>query len=312
MKHAPVRHFVEYAAFSAVKASLRLLPHQAARGVGRAIGRLGHRVLGKHRRIALLNLEHALPELSEAEREAIVRSCFEHFGLALCDTISARRFGPVELCGRLELEGWENLQEAEARAHERGVGTFLLTGHLGLWEMAAYAAGLYGGPIHVIERPLDNPRLDRELARARRRFGNRLIPKRGAVRPMLRVMGDRGRIGILVDQRAHPGEGIWVPFLGLEAYSTPILARLSRRTGAPVVPMFGYPEPGGRYRVAVEPAIWAEEVAGLEGESAEVELTRRHLEVIEKAVRRHPEMWLWMHDRWGLARGSRRGEGAAG
>jgi lauroyl/myristoyl acyltransferase len=76
--------------------------------------------------------------------------------------------------------------------------------------------------------------------------------------------------------------------------------------------MFGYPEPGGRYRVAVEPAIWAEEVAGLEGESAEVELTRRHLEVIEKAVRRHPEMWLWMHDRWGLARGSRRGEGAAG
>lgn len=306
MKHAPVRHLVEYSAFTAFRVFLRLLPHGAARRLGRLLGRLGHGVLAKHRRIARVNLEHALPELSAAERAAVVRRCFEHFGLALGDTISARRFGLQELCRRLDLEGWENLQEAEARARERSVGTFLLTGHVGLWEMAAYAAGLYGGPVHVIGRPLDNPWLDRELSRSRERFGNRLISKRGAVRPMFRVIGEGGRVGILIDQRARAGEGIWVPFFGLEAYSTPILARLALRTGAPVVPMFGYPETGGRYRVVVEPAIWSDEVSGLEGEAAEVELTRRYLEAIERAVRKRPEMWLWMHDRWGLARGSRR------
>ncbi len=312
MKDAPVRHLVEYSAFLGVRSFLRLLPHGVARRLGRWIGRLGHRLLARHRRIARINLEHALPELSADQRRAVVRRCFEHFGLALCDTISARRFSLEELCRRLDLEGWENLQEAEARARERGVGTFLLTGHVGLWEMAAYAAGLYGGPVDVIGRPLDNPWLDRELARARRRFGNRLIPKQGAVRPMFRAIGRGGRVGILIDQRARAGEGIWVPFFGLEAYSTPILARLALRTGAPVVPMFAYPEAGGRYRVAVEPAIWSQEVAGLEREAAEAELTRRYLEVIERAVRKRPEMWLWMHDRWGLGRGSRPGNGAAG
>ncbi len=312
MKQAPVRHLVEYSAFTGVRAFLRLLPHGTARRLGRWIGRLAHLVLAKHRRIARINLEHALPELAAAERAALVRRCFEHFGLALCDTVSARRFGLVELCRRLDLEGWDNLQAAEARAHDRGVGVFLLTGHIGLWEMAAYAAGVYGGPVHVIGRPLDNPWLDRELVRARRRLGNQLIPKQGAVRPMLRVIGQGGRVGILVDQRARAGEGIWVPFFGLPAYSTPILARLALRTGAPVVPMFAYPEPAGRYRVVVEPAIWPEEVAGLEKEAAELELTRRYLEVTERAIRKRPEMWLWMHDRWSLGRGSRPGNGAAG
>lgn len=291
-----LRYLLEYLAILAVRGFVRLLPHRAARGLGRGIGRLAHAVLRRHRRIAAGNLALALPELGEAERRRTVRACFEHFGLALADAVSVQRFDLEELCRRLDLEGWEHLQEAELRSG--GTGLFILSAHLGLWEVAAYPPGIYGGPLHVVGRPVDNPWLDRELTRARARHGNPLIPKRGAVRPMMRVLSRGGRVGILIDQRARPAEGIWVPFFGQPSYTTPILARLALRTGAPVVPIFGFPKPRGRYRVVLREAIWPDEAAGLEEEDAVVELTRRYLAACEREIREHPEMWLWMHRRW--------------
>lgn len=306
-----VRHRLEHAAVVLVRWLVRLLPHAAARGLGRWIGRLAHALLGRHRRIARDNLARALPELAEPEHRRIARAAFEHFGLALLDAVSAERFDLVELCRRLDLEGWHHLQEAERRSRDgagRG-GLFILSAHVGLWEVAAYPPGIYGGPLHVVGRPLDNPRLDRELARSRARFGNELIPKRGAARPMMRVLARGGRVGILIDQRARPNEGIWVPFFGQPAYTTPVLARMALRTGAPVVPIFGHPLPKGRYRVVLREAIWPEAVAGLDEEAAVAELTRLYLAACEREIRRHAEQWLWMHERWKEPSG--RGPGSA-
>ncbi len=306
MKEAPVRHLVEYAAYLAVKGVVRALPHATARAAGRRIGALAWRVLRRHRRIAEDNLAHALPELDAAERRQIARGAFEHFGMAMTDSVSAGRFDLEALCRRLELVGWENLQEAEARSAERtGGGLLVLTAHLGLWEMAAYPTGIYGGPLQVIGRPLDNPWLDRELVRSRERFGNELVSKHGAVRRMLKALARGHRVGLLIDQRARPGEGIWVPFFGRPAYTTPVLARLSLRTGTPVVSVYGSARPGGRYRVEVASVIDPEDVTadGFEGDGAVVELTRRYMEDAERMIRRHPDQWLWMHERWKVPRG---------
>jgi len=298
MKHAPVRHLVEYGAVLLAKGAVRALPHTAARRVGRSIGALAWRVLRRHRRIAEENLARALPELGTTEHARLARACFEHFGMGMTDAISAGRFDLEELCRRVDLVGWEHLQEAEERSDETGV--IVLSAHVGLWEIAAYPPGVYGGPLSVVGRPLDNPWLDRELVRSRKRFGNQLIPKQGAVRQMLKAINRGERVGILIDQRARRGEGIWVPFFGIPAYTTPILARLTLRTGAAVVPIHGFPLPKGRYRVELAPAIWPSDVteAGFEGEEAVAELTRRYLAAAEAAIRKHPDQWLWMHQRW--------------
>lgn len=309
-------HRVQYAAYATLRALVRLLPHAGARTLGGGVGRLAHLVLPRQRKIAHENLARALPEMPEDERRRTVRAVFEHLGLAVADAVSVERFDLVELCRRMDIEGWEHLQEAERRAREKGMGVFVLSAHLGLWEVAACPPGIYGGPLHVVGRPLDNPLLDRELVRSRARFGNRLIPKRGAVRPMFRILSGGGRVGILIDQRARPEEGIWIPFFGLPAYTTPILARMALRTGAPVVPIFGLPLPEGRYRIVLRAAIRPEEVAHLDGEAAVVELTRRYLAACEAEIRRHPQMWLWLHERWKQPRAARTGpedgEGAAG
>jgi len=170
----------------------------------------------------------------------------------------------------------------------------VMSAHLGSWEIAAYPVGLYREPMHVIGRPLDNPHLDRHLASSRTRFGNATISKRGAARESLRVLRRGGIVGILIDQRVRPAEGIEVPFMGHDAITSPLLARLAQKTGAPVVPLFGHLEPHGRYRVRFHPPLWPRDTP----DADVAELTRRYLEVVEKQVRPRPEQWLWMHRRW--------------
>lgn len=293
MKNRPVRHCVEYAVYRSLKAFLRLLSHPAARAFGRALGSLAHRLDRRHREVALRNMELALPGIGPGERRRLVRGCFRHFGAALCDAISSTRFDAVGICRHFTLEGWENLEAAE----RRGKGIFVLSAHVGFWELVPPIIGLYRGPMSIVVRPADNPWLDRELRGLRERFGNSTVPKRGAARRMLETLRGGGRVGILIDQRVQEREGIRVPFFGRPALTSPVLARLSLRTGAAVVPVAVFPEPAGRYRFVARPAILPPEGSGDE-EEAVAALTRRYLESAEEDIRAHPEMWLWMHRRW--------------
>ena len=293
MKDRPVRHRIELGLYLVLKAFLRALPHAAARACGGGLGFLAYWIDGRHRQVALRNLELAMPELGPRERSRLVRACFRHFGAALCDAVSSTRFDAVEICRRVTLVGWEHFAAAE----QGGRGAFALTAHIGFWELAPAVIGLYRGPIHIVMRPADNPWLDRELRGLRERFGNDTLPKRGAARKMLETLRGGGRVGLLIDQRVQKKEGIEIPFFGQPALTTPILARMSLRTGAAVVPVTVYPEPGGRYRVVVRSPILPP-AGGRDEEETVAALTRRYLETAEEDIRANPHMWLWMHRRW--------------
>jgi KDO2-lipid IV(A) lauroyltransferase len=291
MKDAPLQHRFEFALFRAFRGLVRSLPHEAARPLGRRLGDLAWVAVGRRRRVAVSNLALALPELAAAEHRRLARASIRQLGAALCDTLSMTRFDLAALCRRLEPEGWEHMEEAAAQG-----GFIGLTAHFGHWEVAAYLVGAYWGPLHVVGRPLDNPHLDRELAALRARFGNVLLEKRKSMRGILRALGGGEPVGLLIDQRVRPDEGIRLPFFGRPAVTTPLLARVSLRTGAPVVPIFCYPRPGGRYRLVGRPAILPEGVG--EGQEAVATLTRRYLAVMEEEIRRAPEQWMWVHNRW--------------
>ena len=265
------------------------LPLPLARTVGAALGDVARRLDGRHRRVAHRSLDAAFPDMSTAVKSVIIRRCFRHFGSVVADFFHLGRLTPVALCRRLEFENWSLFGEAEAA----GRGVLILTAHLGFHELLAPVVALYKGPMHLVARPLRNLALNTRVNGIRSRFGNRLVPKRGAARGLLQAISSGGRAAILIDQRVHPNEGIEVPFFGRPSWTSPLPARISIRTGAPVLPLFAFPLAGGTYRLLAHEPIFPD------GSSEDVgELTTRYLAVIEKEIRARPPQWLWMHDRW--------------
>ena len=292
MKHAPVRHRVEYAAYRAAKRFLLTLPHAAVRRVGHGLGAAGYTLLRSRRRLALDNLALALPELAAPERRRVARESFRQFGAALCEAISASRMEPEAIGTRFDVEG----EEHRAAAQVPGRGLFLMTAHFGPWEVAAYPIGNLFANLQLVARPPDNPYVAADLERMRARFGSRLITKAGAGHRMLNAVRRGGTVGLLIDQRVRPEVGVLVPFFGRPVWTTPVLAYLSLVTRAPVLPAFCYPAGADRYLLRFLPAI--EPDAPAPGKEAETALTARYLAVVEAEIRRRPELWLWMHRRW--------------
>ncbi len=242
--------------------------------------------------MAVENLRHALPDLSEAERRRVARRSFQHLGVLFIEICSLLA-GPLgDVLGDLRLEGHEHLDEV-MRKHGRAL---LLTAHLGNWELLPAASRLTPYPLTIVVRPLDAPWLNRVAEALRGKADVELIAKQAALRPILTALS-RGRlVGILLDQNAARREGVFVPFFGRPASTSRAMAVLALRTGTPVVPIFTHRQPDGRHVVVVQPPIEPE--AGKGGAWAITDLTTRYTAAIEAAIRATPDQWLWMHDRW--------------
>jgi len=147
----------------------------------------------------------------------------------------------------------------------------------------------------VLARTLDNARLNTLLEQIRQRTGNTVIYRQGSIRRVMRLLSERHGVAVLIDQHIQGPDAVYVEFFERRAATTSAVAALALRTGAPVVPVFALPLPKGRYRLIYEHPV---EPPSADSEDAIREFTQRCTDVLEMYVRRHPDLWLWMHRRW--------------
>ena len=287
------RNRAEYGAYRAVRALAGSLGPRSLASLGAGVGRLFLATGSRRREILRFNLALAYPEKSEREREALGLEVARHFGRVALDTLRLQRVSPEEFLSSLEVRGEEHVYAAA----ERGRGSLLLTAHLGMWEVAGLAAGLLlPNDLLVVNRPLDNPLLERDVVAFRRRFGTEPLGKRNIIRAILQHLKGGHSVGFLVDQRVDPSVGVEVPFFGHPAWTHPIIARIVRKTMAPVVPVFSLWEGPGRYSMTCLDPIYPDTLSA--EELGDVPMTSRFSSITEEAIRRRPEQWLWYHDRW--------------
>ena len=286
-----LQHRIEYAAVASVIAVVRLIPMRGVLAIGSLVGRAFYAFDAPHRRLAVSNLQAAFPVRSADECRAIAREMFSHFGRLLTVLLKFSTMAPERMLKHVEFDG----QERVAAAHAQGRGVLLFTGHFGFWEINALVHALAIRPMAVLARPLDNPLLHDLLESARTSTGNSVIYRRGALRRVLRALGDNQAVAILIDQHMQGTDAVHVDFFNRPAATTSALAALALRTGAPVVPVFALPQPGGRFRMVYEHPV---DPPSGEGPDAIREFTQRCTDVLEMYVRRYPELWLWMHRRW--------------
>ncbi len=283
---------IEAASASAAARFLGLLPRRAALALGRGLGRLWGDLDRRHVQVALDNLRHAFPDWDHARRLRTARGVYAHFGQILFDILwlSERPNGAV--LSVVDVKGREHVEQAASA----GSGLVLVTGHLGNWEAHGVAHGLLFGPLGVVARPLDNPRLDDQLCAFRRRSGNPVIYKKRALVQVLRILRAGGGVAILIDQNVQEGDGIFVDFFGRPAATTTVAAALAVKTGCALVPVRVWLGPDRRYRATYEPPVKWTPSGDRQHDIAH--LTQALTSRIETWVREAPEQWLWIHRRW--------------
>jgi KDO2-lipid IV(A) lauroyltransferase len=292
MKHAPIRHRLEYLPYLAIKRLLLSLSHRRVRSFGHALGNVAHRFDARHRQIALDNLAMTMPDLDQKERERVVQSCYRHFGAAFCEAVSAGRFTAEEVRSCFDIEGMEHVEAAQAL--DRGL--LLICGHFGAWQVAPYALGLIFGGVNVVARPPDNPYVAGDIHQLRERCGVTVLSRKGTGHRLFKIIRKKGVLGMVIDQRVPDNTGIIVPFMGHPARTSSVPAFIALKNRAPVIPTLCYPAEDGRYRLIFREAILGEG----EGDEAVAAMTTRMLEGIAADIRMQPELWLWMHRRWRL------------
>jgi KDO2-lipid IV(A) lauroyltransferase len=288
---ARIRYRLEYWLVAAMRGIVRAAPEVVAAGIGGLLGRLFFLFDRRHRLVAERQLQAAFPRKSAAECRAITRATFMHFGRLLVAVLRFSALSREQMLARVEYEGVDRVKAALAG----GKGVLIFTGHFGYWELQGLAHALVLPPISVLARPLDNPRLHDLLEQIRCATGNRVIYKQGALRRVLRALEQNEGVAILMDQHVQGAEAVMVDFFNRPAATAPALATIALRTGAPLIPAFALPLSGGRYRMIYEHPV---EAPPATSEDPVRELTQRCTDVLEMYVRRHPDLWMWMHRRW--------------
>jgi Kdo2-lipid IVA lauroyltransferase/acyltransferase len=286
-----MKHRLEYLVVRLLILIVRLTPESILRAYGALVGLMFYWFDRTRRRIAEQNLAAAFPVRSEGERRDIARRAFMHFGELFMELLKFSMLSPERMLARVEFEG----EDRARAAYAHGKGVLFVTGHFGFWEIHALVHALRIQPIGVLARALDNPALNDMLERIRQRTGNTVIYRQGTIRRVMRTLQAGQGVAVLIDQHIMSRDAIYVDFFQQPAATTTAVASLALRTGAVVVPVFALPLGGGRYRMIYEHPV---EPPRPDSEDAVREFTQACTDVLEMYVRRHPDLWLWMHRRW--------------
>lgn len=285
----PFWDLIEYAAVRGLALFLNLIPLSLATWLARRAGEIGYFISGKRKKIILCNLDIAFGGTkSTSEKRKIAVESMRHLVTTVIEFVRIPQVHK-NVGKYIRLEGMANLE----KAYEKKKGIIFLTSHIGTWEYQEFLSTFLRWRTSVITKKLRNPYLDRWMCRLRFMAGVLPIDKDNAIKPLLRTIRNDDSVGILVDQWAGPDE-LWIPFFGKETSTTSLPARMAKKTGCPLLPIFCYREAPGKYVITV-----GEEITLSNDPEHWEEITTRKINVFfENAIRAHPEQWLWAHMRW--------------
>ncbi len=247
-----VRERLEYAAAWMLLKTIGAMPRPVARFAGARIAAFLLWLRPGLRRAAMENLRLAFPEWSKKQRRTALRGMVRQLGWMGAEFAHFPRHTKKNIERLVLLDGFENFATAQAR----GKGVLFLTGHMSAWELAPFAQGLFGYPLHFLVRAIDNARVDALITRYRCLSGNSPIEKNQSARAVLKVLAAGGTVGVLADHNTLHTEGVFVDFFGIPACTTAGLARFALHTDAAVVPGFLHWDASLRkYRLCFGPAI---------------------------------------------------------
>ena len=254
--------------------------------LGQAVGFFGYLVLAKYRKLASVNVRIAFPEWTKKQ---VRKNGRDHF-----QTVTANLLCSLVLTQKPhKANSYIDISQLLAAAPKIKAPSSVIwvINHIGNWELFILAPGWLQNPLWaVIYQKLTNGYLDRHVQRSRESSGVLTIDRTEGLHRGVTVLRNGGMLGVLIDQ--HAGDkGVWTPFFGRLASTTPFPAVLAKKTGAALMPVSIVTSGIARWRVEVDDFIPSRE-------ASTAEITARINLSLERQIRKNPSDWFWVHNRW--------------
>ena len=263
------------------------LPHRLLLSLGKVLGGLLYLTVAKRRRIARTNIRLCFPELSDNEREKLVRKSFLSYGMTIFETALVWLRGIGHLQELAEISGVEHIKEAQAR----GKGVLIIGAHFSTLDISGALVAPHV-QVDVIYRSSNNPVFE-WLIRTGRGGSNDTIIDKQDTRAIIRSLRNGRAVWDAADQNYSRQHSVFAPFFGIPASTIRGTSRLVSMTGAAAVFCSHFRLEGGRrYLVEFSPVL--EDFPGVD----EVADATRINRLIEDKIRAHPEQYLWLHRRF--------------
>lgn len=298
-----LRHLLEYGLFRLFACVLGVMSVRQtvgfARGMAWILTRKPIRRVSRYE-VAAENIRNSFgDQYTERQIDAIIHGMWVHLFRLVAEVVQLPRKMTLTNCR--EVIVFRNRRPVlEALCSGRRV--FILGGHFGNWEVSTATFGLFGFPMGIVARKLDNPYLHKWFFESRQQTGHRLYDKRGGWDGMVELLRAGGNLGLLCDQDAGR-RGVFVDFFGRPASTFKSIALMALEYDALLVVGYGIRLPDDfstarwvRYEIGCEEVI---DPRDFEFDRDTVRaVTQRYTEALERAIRRAPEQYFWVHRRW--------------
>jgi len=239
-------------------------------------------------RLVANNLGVIVPDLPRSEKRRLTREVYHNAAL---DFYEGSHLHKREFLANTRLEGKHFLEAALAE----GKGVVGLSAHQGNFPLLLAYLSRQGFPVATISREVSNHLLENYIQASKRLSGIRWMPKHPkatAARQMIAWIKKNRVLVILADQ--HSGQGITVPFFGLNVGTPSGPAVFARRLGCPILPMTVVRK-AGHHLIRILPPL---ELQKTDNPQADIEAnTALCNRTIEAWVRENPGQWFTLLSR---------------
>jgi len=260
------------------------IPLFLVQSIGVVIGYIFHMTNKKSRFLLVKNLTSSNIYKNKASLNKAINKNIGETGKTIMESLAIWSSQQKRILGWVtEVYGLSEI----AKAHARKKGIIFLSPHLGCYEITSiYYGSKY--PLTVLYRPPRQKWLERLVKDGRQKGFHTLAPtNKAGIKQILKSLRNHQAVGILPDQTANKGEGVWADFFGRPAYTMVLVSKLAKKTGATVIMTFGE-----RLEIGKGFKIHFKIIS-----SSTISSPKKLNKALEDTIKKAPEQYLWNYDK---------------
>ncbi len=260
-----------------------MLPNRWRYGLGGWLGIRFHNMNAKRRAIARTNIDMCFRDLSESEREEMVREHFRSFGRSVLDLGLIWWASEKRLESLISINGLERLRERI----DRGESVLIITPHAAGLDLGGIMVSHYV-PCVSMMKALPNPIIDWLITSGRRRFNADIWLRDAGLRPLIKSLRSNRVVFYMPDEDFGTRNSVFAPFFGVPTSTLTTVGRMAKIAGVDVIPCFARIRPDGKgYTVDVDPPL-----ANFPSGDDVADTTAMNA-ALERGISRAPAQYMW-------------------